>query len=94
MQSTSERIEQSPPRAHVDRPRLLPIHADRRHLLPISEVAPRTGLSRWTIYRRINSGEWPSVRSGRAHLIPRAFIDRLIAESEDGSQVIASEGAA
>lgn len=60
---------------------------DRRQLLPVSEVAARTGLSRWTIYRRINSGVWPSGRCGRNHLIPRAFIDGLLAAVESGRQV-------
>lgn len=78
MQSTPERSEQSPPRAHV---------MDRRQLLPVSEVAARTGLSRWTIYRRIRSGEWPSGRSGRKHLIPRAFVEGLVSEIEGGRQV-------
>ena len=90
MQSRSEHAEQSPQRARdLDNRQLLPVHADLRHLLPVADVSARTGLSRWTIYRRISSGEWPSARSGRAHLIPRAFVEGLLADS----QVIA-EGAA
>lgn len=94
MQSTPEHAEQSPRRAHDTGSRqLLPVHADRQHLLPVSDVTARTGLSRWTIYRRIRSGEWPSARSGPKYLIPRAFVEDLVADSEGGRQVIA-EGAA
>lgn len=85
MQSTPERSEHTPPQAH---------RLDRGHLLPVSVVAARTGLSRWTIYRRIRSGEWPSGRSGRKHLIPSAFVDGLVAEIEQGRQVNAENYAA
>ena len=80
MQSRPEHSERNAARPH---PR------DRRDLLPVSEVAARTGLSRWTIYRRIRSGEWPSGRSGRKHLIPRAFVEGLVAEIESGHQIVA-----
>lgn len=70
------------------------LERDRRQLLPVSEVAARTGLSRWTIYRRIRSGEWPSGRSGRKHLIPRAFVDGLVSEIEGGRNVTAEGYAA
>lgn len=85
MQSTPEHNEQHPPQV---------AHTDRRQLLPVSEVAARTGLSRWTIYRRIRSGEWPSGRSGRKHLIPSAFVDGLVAAIEGGRQVTAESYAA
>lgn len=85
MQSTPERSEQDTSQAHAQ---------DRRQLLPVSEVAARTGLSRWTIYRRIRSGEWPSGRSGRKHLIPSAFVDGLVAAIEGGRQVTAEDYAA
>lgn len=71
-----------------------PPHGDQRQLLRVAEVAARTGLSKWTIYRRIKSGEWPSGRSGRNHLIPRAFVEGLVAEIESGRQVIAETYAA
>lgn len=35
-----------------------------RKLLRVGEVAERTQLSRWTIYRRIESGELPAIRLG------------------------------
>lgn len=83
MQSASENSEQTGP---------IPVHrADGGQLLPVSVVSARTNLSRWTIYRRIRSGEWPSGRSGRKHLIPRAFVDGLVAEIEAGRQVIAED---
>jgi excisionase family DNA binding protein len=85
MVSTAEHKE------HADDGR---VEQDRRQLLPVSDVAARTGLSRWTIYRRIRSGEWPSGRSGRKHLIPAAFVDGLVAEIEKGRQVAVENYAA
>lgn len=61
---------------------------DPRLLLTVAEVATMTGLSKWTIYRRIKSGAWPSGRSGRRHLIPRKFIEGLVTEIEAGRQVV------
>lgn len=63
-------------------------------LLPVSEVAGLLGVSKMTVYRRIRSGSWPSGRSGRKHLIPRGFVEGLIAEIEAGRQVIAEGYAA
>lgn len=85
MQSRPEHSEHNAPR---------PQHGGQRQLLLVSEVVARTGLSKWTIYRRIKSGEWPSGRSGRSHLIPRAFVEGLVAEIENGRQVDAETYAA
>ena len=68
--------------------------SDSRRLLPVTEVAGLLGLSKWTIHRRIRSGEWPSGRSGRKYLIPRAFVEGLIAEIEAGREVDAESYAA
>jgi excisionase family DNA binding protein len=81
MRSAREHTEQKP-------------EEDTRRLLPVSEVAGITGLSKWTILRRIHSGEWPSGRSGRKYLIPRSFVDGLVAEIEGGRQVVAEGYAA
>lgn len=68
--------------------------ADPRLLLPVSEVAGLLGLSTMTVYRRIRSGQWPSGRSGRKHLIPRDFVEGLLAEMRTGRQVDAESYAA
>lgn len=69
--------------------------ADPRLLLPVSEVAALLGLSTMTVYRRIRSGQWPSGRSGRKHLIPRNFVEGLLSEMRTGEQVnIEAYGAA
>lgn len=72
--------------SQVDTPR-----EDRRLLLPVKEVAPLIGISRWTIYRRIREGVWPTVRCGRKHGIPREFVDGLLTEIHSKA---ASEGVA
>lgn len=64
-----------------------PLTGDRRRLLPIAEAAALVGISRMTVYRRIRSGAWPSGRCGRNHLVPRAFIEGLVAEIETGRKV-------
>ena len=61
--------------------------ADPRLLLPVSEVAALLGLSTMTVYRRIRSGQWPSGRSGRKHLIPRNFVEGPLDEMRTGEQV-------
>jgi len=55
--------------------------------LSVAEVAACTGLSTMTVYRRIRSGAWPSARSGRKHLIPRDFVEGLVAEMRATGQI-------
>jgi excisionase family DNA binding protein len=62
-------------------------NADGAVLLPIAQAAARLGISRMTVYRRIKSGAWPSGRCGRNYLIPRAFIEGLLAEISAGRQI-------
>lgn len=51
--------------------------ANDRLVLPVVEAAPRLGISRWTLYRRLKdkANPWPSVRIGRQHHIHTAFVD-------------------
>ncbi len=63
-------------------------------LVEVSEAARLLGLSKMTIYRRIRSGDWPSGRCGRKHLLPRAFVMGLVAEIASGRQVNADQYAA
>lgn len=66
---------------------------DLPDLLPVSTVARKTNLSSMTVRRRVNSGAWPSVRSGRKILIPRAFVEGWLA-FKTGTQVVAEDYAA
>lgn len=57
------------------------------HLLTVNEVSPLLRTSRWTIYRLIKAELLPSVRTGRAHRIPRDFVEGFISEGRRGRSV-------
>ncbi|MDQ2987112.1 MAG: helix-turn-helix domain-containing protein [Armatimonadota bacterium] len=47
-------------------------------LLRITEAAARAGIGRSLAYEFVRSGEWPSVKIGRALRIPLALLDEWI----------------
>jgi excisionase family DNA binding protein len=61
-------------------------------LLDLEETAELLGVSRMTVARMVDEGRLPSVivRRGRAQKtrrIPRAFVDRMVADACAGAQV-------
>jgi excisionase family DNA binding protein len=52
---------------------------DDRLTLTVDETRKKLGLSRGLIYQAIHKGEIPSVRIGRRILIPRAALEKLLA---------------
>jgi excisionase family DNA binding protein len=60
-------------------------------LLSVTQTARMVNLSGMTVRRRIHSGAWPGGRSGRKLLVPRAFVDDLIAAIESGSELVNAE---
>lgn len=46
----------------------------------VAEVAQVLGISEWLAYQRIRSGELPSRRIGRRIVVPKAALDRWLAE--------------
>jgi excisionase family DNA binding protein len=63
-----------------------------RPLLDLEETAELLGVSRMTVARMADEGRLPSVviRRGRVQKtrrIPRAFVDRMIADADAGAQV-------
>jgi excisionase family DNA binding protein len=73
--------------------------ADDRPLLDLEETAELLGVSRMTVARMADEGRLPSVvlRRGRVQKtrrIPRAFVDRIVADACAGAQVDMEEYAA
>jgi excisionase family DNA binding protein len=70
-----------------------------RPLLDLEETAELLGVSRMTVARMADEGQLPSVviRRGRVQKtrrIPRAFVDRMVADASAGAQVDLEEYAA
>jgi excisionase family DNA binding protein len=66
--------------------------ADDRPLLDVEETAELLRVSRMTVTRMADEGRLPSVviRRGRVQKtrrIPRAFVDRIVADASGGAQV-------
>ena len=73
--------------------------ADDRPLLDLEETAELLGVSRMTVTRMADEGRLPAVvvRRGRVQKtrrIPRAFVDRIVADACAGGQVDMEEYAA
>ena len=63
-------------------------------LMTVREAAERLGCSEMTIRRRIAARQFPAVKTGRKSMIPRSFVDRLLAQAEAGHTVVVDEAAA
>jgi excisionase family DNA binding protein len=73
--------------------------ADGKPLLDLEETAELLGVSRMTVARMADEGRLPSVviRRGRVQKtrrIPRAFVERMVADAGAGAQVDMEEYAA
>jgi excisionase family DNA binding protein len=51
----------------------------------VQEAAELLGISRNHAFRCVQRGEIPSVRVGRRVLIPASYLDRVLAEWDDGT---------
>jgi excisionase family DNA binding protein len=60
-------------------------------LLTVQEAAARLGCSDMTIRRRIAARQFPAVKNGRKSMVPRSFIERLLAQAEAGHTVVVAE---
>jgi excisionase family DNA binding protein len=74
-------------------------HVGERPLLDLEETAQLLGVSRMTVARMADEGRLPSViiRRGRVQKtrrIPRAFVDKMVADACAGAQVDMEEYAA
>ncbi|SDG28360.1 excisionase family DNA-binding protein [Pseudonocardia oroxyli] len=63
-------------------------------LMTIHAAALALGCSDMTIRRKVEARAFPAVKIGSKALVPRAFVERLIADALAGRTVVAEEYAA
>ncbi len=69
--------------------------ADHEHpLMTVHEAAQALRYSEMTIRRRIGAREFPAVKIGSKALVPRAFVEQLLADAMAGHTVVVEEYAA
>jgi excisionase family DNA binding protein len=67
---------------------------DNRLLLPVREVAEMLGVSRSTIVRAYQAGEFPAVKFRGTYRVPRRFIDDFLAAAVHGRVIVLEDYAA
>lgn len=67
---------------------------DKRMLLPVREVAEILGVSRSTIVRAYQAGEFPAVKFRGTYRVPRRFVDEFLAAANHGRVIVLEEYAA
>lgn len=63
-------------------------------LITVSETARMLGYSDMTIRRRIDARQFPAVKIGTKAMVPREFVERLLAAAASGRTVVVEEIAA
>jgi excisionase family DNA binding protein len=66
-------------------------HPADHPLMTVQKVAELLGCSDMTIRRRISARQFPAVKIGRKSMIPRSFVERLLAQAEAGQTVVVDE---
>ena len=66
-------------------------HPENHALMTVQQAAELLGCSDMTIRRRIAARQFPAVKNGRKSMIPRSFVERLVAEAEAGHTVVVEE---
>ena len=67
---------------------------DEHPLITVHAAAIALGYSDMTIRRKVEARQFPAVKIGSKALVPRAFVDRLIADVLAGRTVVVEEYAA
>jgi excisionase family DNA binding protein len=67
---------------------------DNRLFLPVREVAELLGVSRSTVVRAYQAGEFPAIKFRGKFLVPRRFIDDFHAAACHGRVLVVEEYAA
>lgn len=68
--------------------------ADKRVMLPVREVAEMFGVSRSTIVRAYEAGEFPVIKFRGTYRVPRRFVERVLQAAVPGRVVVVEEFAA
>src|SRR4051794_3687883 len=66
-------------------------HPENHPLMTVQQAAELLGCSDMTIRRRIAARQFPAVKNGRKSMIPRSFVERLVAEAVAGHTVVVEE---
>lgn len=66
-------------------------HPPDHPLMTVQRAAELLGCSDMTIRRRIAARQFPAVRIGRKSMVPRSFVERLLAQAEAGHTVVVDE---
>ncbi|MBI4936319.1 excisionase family DNA-binding protein [Kineosporia sp. A_224] len=69
-------------------------HPSDHPLLTVRTAAEMLGCSDMTIRRRVYARQFPAVRIGRKTLVPREFVEGLLAAADAGETVVLEEFAA
>ena len=67
---------------------------DKRVLLPLREVAELLGVSRSTIVRAYQAGEFPVVKFRGTYRVPRRFVDDFLVAAVHGRVIVLEDYAA
>jgi excisionase family DNA binding protein len=65
--------------------------ADERQTLTVEEAAALLGIGRNSAYQAVASGQLPVLRIGRRLLVPRAALERLLADAQAGMKKTARD---
>ncbi|MDQ1293065.1 MAG: Excisionase family binding protein [Actinomycetota bacterium] len=65
--------------------------ASEHSLVSVSEAARLLGFSGMTVRRRIEARQFPAVKMGTKAMVPRAFVDAVLAAVHSGQTVIVEE---
>ena len=76
------------------RPAAQSLTKDNRRLLPVREVAEMLGVSRSTIVRAYQAGEFPAVKFRGTYRVPRRFVDDFLAAAIRGRVIVLEDYAA
>lgn len=71
-----------------------PIPDEIHPLMSIHAAAQALGYSDMTIRRRVEARQFPAVKIGSKALVPRAFVEKLLADALAGRTVVVEEYAA
>jgi excisionase family DNA binding protein len=66
-------------------------HPADHPLMTVQKAAEALGCSDMTIRRRIAARQFPAIKNGRKSMVPRSFVERLIALAESGRTVVLDE---
>src|SRR5689334_16946738 len=80
-------MRSKPPRVRL--PKLA--HPEDHPLMTVQKAAEALGCSDMTIRRRIAARQFPAVKIGRKSMVPRSFVEFLVAQAEAGQTVVVDE---